>query len=284
MITLSISIKWNSIKFVRCLNSWNSCCQSVRCIDVYMSNEWRSVCLLSYRPVARRRTRRSVLPNVSVSSAADEQLCTAGDDETRCCRRPLWISFREIGWDDWILAPNGYQAYYCYGACPPGHRTAHNHAAIRELVVASSAGGGLPIPRPACTATRLGPLALAHYLNGRRVVSIIDNMIVEECRCAWWNNDALPLINHGQTQSRLQTSRRITKATHEKASRLPGPNCTYTRHNFRLHTSVAGRFPRNPKCDETKRIQISAKRFSSTCQRRSEMASFSSHTLGILGQ
>lgn len=161
------------------------------------------MCLLSYRPVARRRSRRSVLPNVSVSSAADEQLCTAGDDETRCCRRPLWISFREIGWDDWILAPDGYQAYYCYGACPPGHRTAHNHAAIRELVVAASAGGGLPIPRPACTATRLGPLTLAHYLNGRRVVSIIDNMIVEECRCAW-NNDALPLINHGQTQSRLR--------------------------------------------------------------------------------
>ena len=61
------------------------------------------------------------------------------------------------------------------------------------------------------------------------------------------------------------TSRRMINATHEKASRLPGPNCTYTRHNFRLHTSVAARFPRNPECDDTERVQISAKRFSSTC-------------------
>jgi len=133
-----------------------------------------------------------VLPDVSLPSSVDEPLCTAGDDdEPRCCRRPLWISFREIGWHDWILAPEGYQAYYCYGACPPGHRTAHNHAAIRELVLQSSTAAAAaaaarrpPIPRPACAATRLGSLALAHYLNGRRVVSIFNDMIVEECRCA----------------------------------------------------------------------------------------------------
>jgi len=137
------------------------------------------------RAVTRHRSRRSVLPDVSLSSSsADEPLCTADDVETRCCRRPLWISFREIGWDDWILAPDGYQAYYCYGSCPPGHRTAHNHAAIRELVLTAAPGGGLPVPRPACTATQLGSLALAHYLNGRRVVSIFNDMIVEQCRCA----------------------------------------------------------------------------------------------------
>ena len=132
-----------------------------------------------------------MLPDVLVAgSTADEPLCTAGDDaEPRCCRRPLWISFGEIGWSDWILAPDGYQAYYCYGACPPGHRTAHNHAAIRELVLASTGpggggGGGGARLVPTCAPTRLGPLALAHYLNGRRVVSIINDMIVEECRCA----------------------------------------------------------------------------------------------------
>jgi len=96
----------------------------------------------------------------------------------------LWISFREIGWGDWILAPEGYQAYYCYGACPPGHRTAHNYAAVRQRMLSTAAGSGLPIPRPACTATRLGSLALAHYLNGRQVITIFNDMIVEECRCA----------------------------------------------------------------------------------------------------
>lgn len=45
-------------------------------------------------------------------------------------------------------------------------------------------GGGGARLVPTCAPTRLGPLALAHYLNGRRVVSIINDMIVEECRCA----------------------------------------------------------------------------------------------------
>lgn len=128
-----------------------------------------------------------MLPDVSLSpsTSAADPVCTASDDETRCCRRALWISFREIGWDNWILAPTGYQAYYCYGACPAGHRTAHNHAAIRERVLsAAGSSGRLLRLRPACTATQLGSLTLAHYLNGRRVVSIFNDMIVEECRCA----------------------------------------------------------------------------------------------------
>ena len=125
-----------------------------------------------------------MLPNVSLSTVA-HPLCTAGDDETRCCRRPLWISFREIGWHDWILQPQGYEAYYCYGSCPAGHRTAHNHAAIREQLARSTTNSSFQtIPRPACTATRLGSLALVHILNGRRVVTVFNDMIVEQCRCA----------------------------------------------------------------------------------------------------
>lgn len=34
-----------------------------------------------------------------------------------CCREKLYISFKDIGWDDWILHPNGYHAYFCRGSC-----------------------------------------------------------------------------------------------------------------------------------------------------------------------
>ncbi|KAG8239780.1 hypothetical protein J437_LFUL019323 [Ladona fulva] len=36
---------------------------------------------------------------------------------TECCRESLYISFAEIGWDDWILQPPGYHAYFCKGSC-----------------------------------------------------------------------------------------------------------------------------------------------------------------------
>lgn len=34
-----------------------------------------------------------------------------------CCRDELYINFQDIGWDDWILHPSGYHAYFCRGSC-----------------------------------------------------------------------------------------------------------------------------------------------------------------------
>jgi hypothetical protein len=122
----------------------------------------------------RQRSRRS---------ANDEKTdCVRGDGETRCCRYPLWVSFVEIGWDRWILAPDGYRAYYCDGSCPPRHRVANHFSGIKALV-----NGVRPdsAPSPCCTATRMSPLTIAHYnRDGRPVVSVFDDMIVDECMCA----------------------------------------------------------------------------------------------------
>jgi len=41
--------------------------------------------------------------------------CHPGVSE--CCRENLYISFAEIGWDEWILQPRGYHAYFCHGSC-----------------------------------------------------------------------------------------------------------------------------------------------------------------------
>ena len=41
--------------------------------------------------------------------------CEAGINE--CCKESLYISFAEIGWDDWIVQPTGYHAYFCKGSC-----------------------------------------------------------------------------------------------------------------------------------------------------------------------
>ena len=43
-------------------------------------------------------------------------VCTS--EQTGCCRDHLHVSFSQIGWDSWIIAPPGYNAYYCKGGCP----------------------------------------------------------------------------------------------------------------------------------------------------------------------
>ena len=41
--------------------------------------------------------------------------CSAGINE--CCREKLYLNFADIGWNDWILYPKGYHAYFCRGNC-----------------------------------------------------------------------------------------------------------------------------------------------------------------------
>ena len=59
--------------------------------------------------------------------------CVPGMAE--CCRDNLYVSFKEIGWDDWILQPMGYEAYFCRGSCTTAASLtitgSHHNAIIR---------------------------------------------------------------------------------------------------------------------------------------------------------
>uniref|UniRef100_A0A672NXH5 Growth differentiation factor 3 n=1 Tax=Sinocyclocheilus grahami TaxID=75366 RepID=A0A672NXH5_SINGR len=35
-----------------------------------------------------------------------------------CKPRRLYIDFKDVGWQDWIIGPQGYLANYCHGECP----------------------------------------------------------------------------------------------------------------------------------------------------------------------
>lgn len=107
--------------------------------------------------------------------------CEVGDGERRCCRFSLWISFADLGWGDWILAPEGYLAHFCDGACPHRYRLANRFSGIKALVNARNPAAA---PAPCCSAARMSPLTIAHYNQfGHAVISVFDDMIVEECKC-----------------------------------------------------------------------------------------------------
>ncbi|XP_065604747.1 growth/differentiation factor 15 [Cyrtonyx montezumae] len=104
-----------------------------------------------------------------------------GKSDGKCCRRVLKVSFQEIGWDDWVLAPRSYDMRFCQGSCPHNYRAASIHAQIQARVHALSRAA----PAPCCVPAAYDPMVLMHYdAEGRLVSSVFEDMLVTRCHCA----------------------------------------------------------------------------------------------------
>uniref|UniRef100_T1IN65 TGF-beta family profile domain-containing protein n=1 Tax=Strigamia maritima TaxID=126957 RepID=T1IN65_STRMM len=101
-----------------------------------------------------------------------------------CRRHSLYVDFSEVGWNDWIVAPPGYQAYYCHGECPfplAEHLNATNHAIVQTLVHSVKPKA---VPRACCVPTELTPISML-YLDEKNLVVLknYQDMVVEGCGC-----------------------------------------------------------------------------------------------------
>lgn len=102
-----------------------------------------------------------------------------------CKKQSLFVEFKDIGWDSWILAPTGYDAYECAGVCSfplTKHVTPTKHAIVQTLVNINSPQKA---SRACCVPTRLDPISLL-YLDDTGVVTYkykYDGMVVAECGC-----------------------------------------------------------------------------------------------------
>ncbi|XP_070701519.1 inhibin subunit beta Ab isoform X2 [Pempheris klunzingeri] len=106
-----------------------------------------------------------------------------------CCKRQFYVNFKDIGWNDWIIAPSGYHANYCEGDCPNHmasisssslsfHSTVINHYRMR---------GYSPFQniKSCCVPTRLRAMSMLYYNEEQKIIKKdIENMIVEECGCS----------------------------------------------------------------------------------------------------
>ncbi|XP_066539272.1 inhibin subunit beta Aa [Hoplias malabaricus] len=106
-----------------------------------------------------------------------------------CCKRQFYVNFKDIGWNDWIIAPSGYHANYCEGECPSHiasiagtslsfHSTVINHYRMRGYSPFTSI-------KSCCVPTRLRAMSMLYYNEEQKIVKKdIQNMIVEECGCS----------------------------------------------------------------------------------------------------
>lgn len=101
----------------------------------------------------------------------------------RCRRHPLYVDFKDVGWNKWIVAPSGYDAFFCLGECSfplADHMNSSSHAMVQTLV--NSVNGN--VPKACCVPTALSPIAMLYLdQNDRVVLKNYQDMVVEGCGC-----------------------------------------------------------------------------------------------------
>ncbi|XP_011238722.1 bone morphogenetic protein 8B isoform X1 [Mus musculus] len=101
-----------------------------------------------------------------------------------CRRHELYVSFRDLGWLDSVIAPQGYSAYYCAGECiyPLNScMNSTNHATMQALVHLMKPD---IIPKVCCVPTELSAISLLYYDRNNNVILRRErNMVVQACGC-----------------------------------------------------------------------------------------------------
>ncbi|KAK1784753.1 hypothetical protein P4O66_003426 [Electrophorus voltai] len=100
--------------------------------------------------------------------------------KSRCSKKPLHVNFRELGWDDWVIAPLEYEAYHCEGVCDfplRSHLEPTNHAIIQTLMNSMDPGN---MPPSCCVPSKLSPISILYTDAGNNVVyKQYEDMVVE---------------------------------------------------------------------------------------------------------
>ncbi|XP_026093567.1 bone morphogenetic protein 7-like [Carassius auratus] len=133
----------------------------------------------------RRQTNRNRSNSPQETSNRSAQTGDYNSDQKTACRKhELYVSFRELGWQDWIIAPEGYAANYCDGECSfplNAHMNATNHAIVQTLVHLMNPQN---VPKPCCAPTKLHAISVLYYDDNSNVIlKKYKNMVVRACGC-----------------------------------------------------------------------------------------------------
>ncbi|XP_070702263.1 bone morphogenetic protein 8A [Pempheris klunzingeri] len=131
------------------------------------------------KPHPRRKKPKYDLPVPSIHNRSP-----ANSGGQPCKKHELYVSFSDLGWKDWVLAPTGYSAYYCDGECfyPLGScMNATNHALIQQVVHLLKPD---EVPKACCAPTKLSPISVLFYDDNNNVIlKKHRNMVVKTCGC-----------------------------------------------------------------------------------------------------
>lgn len=106
--------------------------------------------------------------------------------KTQCCKQRFYVSFKALGWDDWIIAPPGYYANYCSGSCgsginrtPDTFLTYYSHV-FHEVRKYNKLNGN----HLCCAPLKFSSMSLIYFGPDSKIIKRdLPKMVVDECGC-----------------------------------------------------------------------------------------------------
>ncbi|KAM8798993.1 GDF9 factor, partial [Eudromia elegans] len=104
--------------------------------------------------------------------------------QNECELHNFRLSFSQLKWDKWIIAPHRYSPQYCKGDCPraAGHRYGSPvHTMVQNIIYEKLDAA---VPRPSCVPAEYSPLSvLTIEPDGSIVYKEYEDMIATKCTC-----------------------------------------------------------------------------------------------------
>ncbi|XP_058396308.1 growth/differentiation factor 9 [Diceros bicornis minor] len=104
--------------------------------------------------------------------------------QNECELHDFRLSFSQLKWDNWIVAPQRYNPRYCKGDCPRavGHRYGSPvHTMVQNIIHEKLDSS---VPRPSCVPAKYSPLSvLTIEPDGSITYREYEDMIATKCTC-----------------------------------------------------------------------------------------------------
>ena len=137
-----------------------------------------SKCRLSTKPNEQPFITLSAINKIEKRKRRDtDEKCST---KPSCCRLPLKIDFKFIGWDNWVMNPPAYDAYYCDGNCYNDDAFHYRHTGILKAIVAKTNRKDIKL---CCTPRKYASLNMLYINGGNLIQRSVETMIVKECWC-----------------------------------------------------------------------------------------------------
>ncbi|XP_055714695.1 inhibin beta chain [Phlebotomus papatasi] len=103
----------------------------------------------------------------------------------QCCKQRFYVSFKALGWDDWIIAPHGYFANYCRGDCGGPHRTPDTFLTYYTHIIDEFRKmNKLTGMQPCCAPLKFSSMSLIYFGPDHKIIKRdLPKMVVDECGC-----------------------------------------------------------------------------------------------------
>ncbi|XP_022193005.2 inhibin beta B chain isoform X2 [Nilaparvata lugens] len=122
--------------------------------------------------------------NSIVKSRRTKRVVTCEPKTRDCCRQYLNVSFADINWDNWIVEPSYYGAYYCKGSCTTVSSLSESKNSFQMLKRDYNDSQNKTVLPSCCTPHRYGNLQIIYRIGSQLVKATLKDMTVEECKCS----------------------------------------------------------------------------------------------------